>query len=122
MEISATKTDKRLAVLEELLTKTEKLKKKSHSVNEHVFALATKGHQRKSSHGKSLSFGQFSVSEDDNRPEYDFGQTKEEFKEIIDWVVEFQKFPPSLNPKYLAMMSLRHQEEGQSSITGPPPP
>ena len=109
-------------MLEELLTKTEKLKKKSHTVHEHVFALATKGHQRKSSHGKSLSFGQFSVSEDDNRPEYDFGQTEEEFKEITDWVVEFQKFPPSLNPKYLAMMSLRHQEEGQSSITGPPPP
>ena len=62
MEIAATKTDKRLAVLEELLTKTKKLKKKSHTVNEHVFAIATKGHQRKSSHGKSLSFGQFSVS------------------------------------------------------------
>ena len=62
MEIAATKTDKRLAVLEELLTKTKKLKKKSHTVNEHVFAIATKGHQRKSSHGKSLFFGHFSVS------------------------------------------------------------
>ena len=62
MEIAATKTDKRLAVLEELLTKTKKLKKKSHTVNEHVFAIATKGHQRKSSHGKSLCFGHFSVS------------------------------------------------------------
>ena len=62
MEIAATKTDKRLAMLEELLTKTKKLKKKSHTVNEHVFAIATKGHQRKSSHGKSLCFGHFSVS------------------------------------------------------------
>ena len=101
MEIAATKSDKRLAVLEEILTKTEKLKRKSHIVNEHVFALATKGHQRKSSHGKILSFGQFSVSEDDNRPEYDFGQTDEEFKEITDWVVEFKKFPRRLTPNIL---------------------
>ena len=50
VEISATKTDKRLAVLEEILTKTETLKKKSHVISDHVFALATKGHQRKSSH------------------------------------------------------------------------
>ena len=68
VEIATTKIDKRLAVLEELLTKTEKIKKKSHTVNEHVFALATKGHQIKSSHSKSLSFGQFSVSEVDNHP------------------------------------------------------
>ena len=61
-------------MLEELLTKTEKIKKKSHTVNEHVFALATKGHQRNSSHSKSLYFGQFSVSEVDNRPEFDFRQ------------------------------------------------
>ena len=101
MEIAPTKFDKRLAVVEELLTKTEKLKKKSHSVNEHVFALATKGHQRKSSHGKSLSFGQFSVSEDDNRREYDFVQTEKEFKEITDWVVEFKKFPRRLTPNIL---------------------
>ena len=101
MEIAATKTDKRLALLEELLTKTEKLKKKSHIVNDHVFALATKGHQRKSSHGKSLSFGQFSVSEDDNRREYDFVQTEKEFKEITDWVVEFKKFPRRLTPNIL---------------------
>ena len=33
-------------------------------------------------------------SEDDNRPEYDFGQTEEEFKEITDWVVEFKKISP----------------------------
>ena len=122
VEIAATKTNKRLAVLEELLTKTEKIKKKSHTINKHVFALATKGHQRNSSHNKSLSFGQFSVSEVDNHPEFDFGQTEEEFKEITDWVVEFKKFPPVVNTRYLSMMSLRHQEEGNSSVTGPPPP
>ena len=44
VEIAATKTDKRLAVLEQLLTKTETLKKKSHVVSDHVFSLATKGH------------------------------------------------------------------------------
>ena len=42
VEIAATKIDKRLVVLEELLTKTETLKKKSHVVSDHVFALATK--------------------------------------------------------------------------------
>ena len=73
VEIAATKTNKRLAVLEEILTKTKTLKKKSHVVSDHVFALATKGHQRKSSHSKSLYFGQFSISEDDTRPKYDFG-------------------------------------------------
>ena len=82
IEIAATKSDKRLVVLEELLTKTETLKKKSHVVSDHVFALATKGHQRKSSHSKSLSFGQFSISEEDTRPEYDFGEDEEYFKEI----------------------------------------
>ena len=44
VEIAATKIDKRLAVLEELLTKTETLKRKSHIVNDHVFTLDTKGH------------------------------------------------------------------------------
>ena len=109
-------------MLEELLTKTKTLKKKSHVVSDHVFALATKGHQRKSSHSKSLSFGQFSMSEEDTHPQYDFGQNEEYFKEIRNWVVEFKKFPLALDPKYLAMMSLRHQEEGNSSVTGPLPP
>ena len=57
VEIVATKIDKRWALLEDLLTKTKTLKKRSHVVSDHVFALATKGHQRKSSHSKSLSFG-----------------------------------------------------------------
>ena len=42
VEIAHTKTYKRLVVLEDLLTKTENLKKKSHIVSGHVFALATK--------------------------------------------------------------------------------
>ena len=42
VEMTARKIDKRLAVLEQFLTKIETLKKKSHVVSDHVFSLATK--------------------------------------------------------------------------------
>lgn len=124
------KTEKRMNVLGKLLTKTQVLKKKTGSVSQAAMDLALKGHQRQ--HSKSYSFGMMSVQDEDERPDFKFGQDEEEFQEIQSLVCQFHRIPKALPKRYMAMLKFpSHTEDTKhssgvshevGSSLGPPPP
>ena len=125
VEKAADKSERRLAKLEELLTQAQELKKKVPGVNPSVFALASQGHKRKETpkkenkHHQSISFSMLSISEDE-KPEFNFGRDEEEFDDFKECIRHFKTFPPTLDNKYLNMMSV-HDRVESSSIHNPPP-
>lgn len=101
----AKKTELRLEKLEELIRQTQKLKKRAPGISPEVYALATQGNVRKSTERKierSWSFGMFSIPEqNEEKPEFDFGQSDAEFQEVKEWIGHFKSFKPALEPSKL---------------------
>ena len=57
--------------------------------------------------------------EEDNRPEFNFGQDEVDFEEVQEWIGHFKSFKPALEPKYLNMLAV-HQHVELSSSHNPP--
>jgi uncharacterized protein YeeX (DUF496 family) len=87
MDIVATKLEKRLDALGTMMIRAQDLRKQTKTLSQSALQSVSKGHKK--THSKSYSFGQMSVEEQDDRPEFDFEATKE--------VVELQKYG---DPKY----------------------
>ena len=119
--------EKRLEKIEELLNKITDLKPKVPDVNPMALSLAAKGYEPKKSTipllERSYSFGMFSgTPEEDNRPDFDFGQTDHDIEEFHEWVKALKTMPPALESHYLQMMSGHPAESSGSSHLVLPPP
>ena len=79
------------------------------------------------------SFGMMSIQEDDQRPEFLFGQEIEELHQLRNMVSQFKQMPNALLDKYLSALRIPKRENIRSSnpydqshtnpqIIGPPPP
>ena len=78
-----------------------------------AISLALQGYNTKKSSQpqleRSLPFGMFHVPNDeDNRPEFNFGQDEAEIEQAKGWIEFMKTLKPSLEPKYVHMMSTHH--------------
>jgi len=98
--LASEKLEKRLDVLGKMMARTQNVNSKKSPVSQTALELAAKGHKVK--HERRYSFGMMSIQEDDQRPEFLFGQEIEELHELRNMVSQFKQMPNSLLDKYLS--------------------
>ena len=132
--LASEKLEKRLDVLGKMMGRTQNVSNKNNRVIQTALDLIAKGHKAK--HERRYSFGMMSIQEDDQRPEFLFGQEMEdqaELNELKDMVSQFKWIPNAISDKYLSAFRIPKREDVGSSnptnqghnhpqITGPPPP
>ena len=82
--LASEKLEKRIDVLGKMMAITQNVNSKKSPVSQTALELATKGHKVK--HERRYSFGMMSIQEDDQRPEFLFGQEIEELHELKNMV------------------------------------
>ena len=92
---------------------TQNVNSKKSLVSQTALELAAKGHKVK--HERRYSFGMMSIQEDDQRPEFLFGQEIEELHELRNMVSQFKQMPIALPNKYLSAFRIPKRENIGSS-------
>ena len=73
--LASKKLEKRIDFLGKTMSRTQNVNSKKSPVSQTTLELAAKGHKVK--HERGYSFGMMSIQEDDQRPEFLFGQEME---------------------------------------------
>ena len=82
--LASEKLEKRLDVLGKMMARTQNVNSKKSPIRQTTLELAAKGHKLK--HERRYSFGMMSIQEDDQRPEFIFGQEIEELHELRNMI------------------------------------
>ena len=117
--LASEKLDKTLDVLGKMIAKTQNVNNKKNLVSQTALDLAAKGHKAK--HERRYSFGMMSIQEDDQRPEFLFGQGMEDqakLNELKDMVSQFKRMPNDFPYMYLLTFKIAKREDvGPSNQT-----
>ena len=93
---------------------TQNVNSKKNHVSQSALEPAAKGHKVK--HERRYSFGMISIQEDDQRPEFLFGQEIEDLHELRNMVSQFKQMPNALLDKYLSAFRIpKRQNIGSSN-------